>query len=599
MAKTKSLNGISLLYGLTFLSPVTYSILAYEMDVIQRMFFFALSIVLFLVFIAKYKTDKPIQANEFLSALIIIFPLSLLTALFNGSASLLVLKFSDIVVPFFILLQSAFLLLILGEDRFLKVVSYSVIIISTLFSIIGIFEVFQIYVLQLPSVRPPGSTSGHRSFASEYLLPSLPFFLIVKEYVKKESKIILFIASIINVSFFLFTRNRSGIIILFVIILLYLAFILLQKERRNKLKSSAAVLGAIIISFIISLIPAEGTERPDIESTVKTIFDSEFKSNVFRINFWDASLQMIEEKPFTGAGLYKWSGYYPKYKGDYFNDNNLTYIHNIHAHNDFLELGAESGILSSLIYLLIYITTAYLLFRKMKLNEKYFPLLLSFLSTFAFSFAAFPNYKFSSFFLAAVIAGTVLIKTDVSEKQKFSFSATQLKLIMIVLIIFGTISSFIRLQSELRYGEAIFLKERNQFAFMLQKLEDVSEILYPFDASKQPVDYYRAIANYYLGRYSEALNNNLSALELAPYNPLIIRNTAGLYQAVGNKKESINYYEEIRKYFPDYIDAQINLLYLYSEMKQSEDEKILFDELIKKAPENPRLLEYKNKFHSE
>ena len=597
MVKAKSYKGISLLFGLTFLSPVTYSLLAFEMDVIQRMFFFAVSLLLFLVFIAKYKSDKPVQMNKFLSVLIIIFPLTLLTALFNGSASLLILKFSDIVIPLCILLQSAILLLILGEDKFFKVVSYSVVIISTLFSIIGTLEVFQINVLQLPSVKPPGSTLGHRSFAAEYLLPSLPFFLIIKEYVKKEGQIVLFIAAIINVSFLLFTRNRSGVIILIVIIILYLVYILLNKERRSKLKSSVPVFGVLVISFFISLIPVEGTERPDFESTARTVFDSEFKSNVLRINFWDASLLMIEENPFIGIGVFKWPGYYPKYHGDYFKDDNLTYVHNTHAHNDFLELGAESGILAALIFLLIYVSITFSLFKKIKTNEKYFLLLLSFLTTFAFSFVAFPNHKFSSFFLAAIIAGTILITPGVNEKQKINFKVVQLKWMLIIVLVFGSITSFIRLQSELRYGEAIFLKERNQYAYMLQKLDGVSEILYPLDASKQPVDYYRAIADYYLGRQSDALNNNLSAQELAPFNPLIIRNIAGLYQVLGNKKESVKHYEQIRKYFPNYIDAQINLLYLYSELNQSEKEKVLLDELIKKSPDNPHLNEYKNRFH--
>jgi tetratricopeptide (TPR) repeat protein len=373
----------------------------------------------------------------------------------------------------------------------------------------------------------------------------------------------------------------------------------LKKERRIKLKSSIPVFGVLVISFFISLIPVEGTERPDLESTAKTVFDTEYKSNILRLNFWNASLQMIEENPFIGVGLYKWSGFYPKYHGDYFNDDNLAYVHNTHAHNDFLELGAESGILSALIFLLILVSIAYLIFKKINKNEKYFPLLLSFLTTFAFSFVAFPNHKFSSFFLAAIIAGTILFIPNPNEKQKFCLKVSHLKLLMMILMIFGAITSYIRLQSELKYGEAIYLKERNQFAYMLQKLDSVSEILYPLDASKQPVDYYRAIANYYLGRYPDALNNNLSAHKLAPYNPLIIRNVAGLYKMVGNTKESINYYEQIRQYFPNYINAQINLLYLYSETKQTEKEKILFEYLIKKSPDNPRLAEYKGKITSE
>ncbi|HEY6626394.1 MAG TPA: hypothetical protein VIZ21_05525, partial [Ignavibacteriaceae bacterium] len=167
MAKNKTNNGLSILFGLTFLSPVTYSILAYEMDVVQRMFFFSISLLMFLIFIVKLKIDKSIQLNKLLLLILLIFPFTFLTALLNNSANLLLLKLSDIIVPLTILHQSALLFVMIGEDRFFKVVSYTVSIISTLFSIIGMFEIFQITIIPLPTVMSPGSTLGHRGFAAE------------------------------------------------------------------------------------------------------------------------------------------------------------------------------------------------------------------------------------------------------------------------------------------------------------------------------------------------------------------------------------------------------------------------------------------------
>jgi len=198
-------------------------------------------------------------------------------------------------------------------------------------------------------------------------------------------------------------------IILAVIVVLYIISIVLKNEKGNRIRSLLPVMAVLIISFLISLIPVKGTERPSLETTAKTFFDFDYKSNVLRLNFWAASLKMIKENPITGIGLYKWSGYYPKYSGDYFNDENLTYVQNIHAHNDFLELFAESGILAVLVFLLISLSIAHSLFRKIKHNEKYFPLLLTFLITFAYSIVAFPNYKFASYFLATIAAGTALI----------------------------------------------------------------------------------------------------------------------------------------------------------------------------------------------
>lgn len=146
MVTRKTNTGLTLLFGLEFLSPITYSIMAYEMDVVQRMVYFSLSILLFFAFILKLNLDREVYLNKLLTLLIIFFPLCFLTAFLNDSASLLILKYSDLLIPFVIILQSTIVFLILGEDRFIKVVSYSVVIFSTLFSIVGMLEVFQVKI---------------------------------------------------------------------------------------------------------------------------------------------------------------------------------------------------------------------------------------------------------------------------------------------------------------------------------------------------------------------------------------------------------------------------------------------------------------------
>lgn len=591
--------GLSILFAITFVSPVTYSILFYEMDAVQKMFFYSTSLLLFLIYIVKYNFDKNIELNKPLFFLMLFFPIAFFTCFINGSSSLLILKLSELIVPFSIIFQTALLFFILGEQKFFKTVSYSVVIVSTAFSIIGILEVFQIKIIELPSVIPPGSTLGHRSFAAEYLLPAIPFILILNEYISRERKIYLLLSAVINISFVLFTRNRSGIIILAIVSVLYILFILLNKEKGKKLKTLVPVIGVLFISFLISLIPVKGTERPDLQSTASTFFDSEFKSNVLRLSFWDASIQMIRENPLLGVGLYKWSGYYPKYNGDYFTDETVTHIHSIHAHNDFLELFAENGFLAPVIFLVIIILIAFTLIKHIRHNENYFAFLLTFLITTAYSIVAFPGNKFASFFLAAVVAGTALIRSKEIEKHSLGVKFNKLKWILLLLIIIGGSTSYIRLKSELYFGESIFLKDRRQYPMMFERLEKISGILYPFDASKQPVDYYRAIATLYLGRYEESLKNNFSAQKLAPYNPIIMRNIGSSYYSLNDFNKAIEQYKTVKKYFPNYISPQINLIDIYLETGQIEEAESLFNELISKFPTNQRLLPYKEKFSSE
>jgi hypothetical protein len=452
-----------------------------------------------------------------------------------------------------------------------------------------------INILPLPSVMPPGSVLGHRGFAAEYLLSAIPFFLIANMYLRKEKKHFVLIAAVINVSFLLFTRSRAGLLILLAITVLYVIFIFIKEKKGERIASLKPVLIVMVASFLISLIPVKVGERPDLKSTAASFFNEEFKSNILRLNFWDASLQMIKEQPLTGKGLYKWSGYYPQYFGDNVNDKNLFLVHNIHVHNDFLEIYAESGIVATVIFILIYFTIALILFQRSRKNEKYFPLLLTFLITFAFSFVSFPNYKFASYFLASVVAGVAMISSKEDGNTSVIIKLNHLKWVLAALIILGCSISYIKLKSEISYAQAIFLKERRQYPLMLQKLEEVSEIFYPLDAAKQPVDYYRGIANSYMERHSEALRNNLSALELAPFNPIIMQNVAASYQAKRNLQSAIEQNEKVRKNFPNYINPQINLLELYFNSGETEKAKALFYELNKKSPDNARLLEFKSK----
>lgn len=599
MTNRKTNTGLSILFGLTIISPITYSVLFYEMDVVQRVFYFSLSFLILLVFIIKSKLDEGVQLNRTLTILILLFPISFLTAFFNGSASLLILKMSDLLVPLAIILQSAILFLILGEDKFLKTASYSVVIFSTLFSIIGLFESFQINIIDLPTVMPPGSMLGHRGFASEYLLSALPFFLIASEYLNTKKRRILLVASVLNISFLLFTRSRAGLLILFSMVILYIIYILIKIPKKDFFKKIKPILAVILVSLLFSLIPLKVGERPDLKSTAETFFDQEFRSNELRLNFWDASIQMIKEKPMIGHGMYKWSGYYPKYYGNEINDKNLTFIHNIHSHNDFLELFAESGLIAAVVFLLIYISIFITLFKKSKQNEKYFALMLIVLITFCFSLVSFPNYKFASFFHVALVCGITLVVPSEKERNTLRLNYVYLKVIFTFVLILGVIISYIKLKSELSYGQAIYLKDRRQYLLMSQKLDEVSDVLYPLDASKQPIEYYRGIANSYLSRHSEALKNNLTGLKLAPFNPILMRNVAASYQAKGDLKSSIVQFEKVKKFFPNYLSAQFKLLSLYLDTGQDEKAEMLYKELNEKSPGNPALNEFQNRIREQ
>jgi tetratricopeptide (TPR) repeat protein len=195
-----------------------------------------------------------------------------------------------------------------------------------------------------------------------------------------------------------------------------------------------------------------------------------------------------------------------------------------------------------------------------------------------------------------VVAGIALTDYGGKEKTYFYLKLIKLKWALIILLIIGGSTSYIKLRSELSYGESIFLKNRRQYDLMLLKLDNVSDIFYPFDPTKQPVDYYRGIANYYLANYKETLKNVLHASDITPFNPIILNNIGAAYEGLGDLQSAITSLERVKMYFPNYIKPQSSLIRFYYLTGKNDKAELLFDELISKYPNNQNLLEIKNRF---
>jgi O-antigen ligase len=595
MKKNKPQNNFNWLVGLIFLSPVIFSTRLLEMDNLQKLAFFILSIPAFIYLGKGKEANKDLSVDLKISIFIFIYPLTFLTSIINSSLEMLLLQLTYLLPAMFIVIFILFVVNKIGEEHFFKISSLSIVIVSTLFSFIGLLQVMDVDLIPLPQIIIPGSTIGHRGFAAEFLLPAIPFLFILKKYVNKDYYPLLLFAGIINLSFLFFTRSRSALGLSILILAAIIAYVFLNNNIRNKIKTLVPFVGVYLIAFLLSLIPPLKGERAEFSSNVTSVVDSENRSNKLRMNFWSASLEMIKENPITGVGLQMWSGIYPKYYGDEFVDSQIYFVHAIHSHNDFLELFAENGFAAPIIYSLILILLIYNLYKKSKSNENYFFVLLSALSTIGFSFIAFPMNKFSSYFFLAFASGLAIFSAD--EKGRIvHISFNKIKLILVILIVIGIFTSYIRLNSELSYIKAIEYRNGSNYKSMLGELENVNSIFYPFDPSKQPIEFYRAIGYYHLGKLDQALIHSIKSEKVAPNNPLVLHNTAAIYQSSKKYDKAVIYYERMRTLFTNYIDPQINLLIIYSEIAPFEQSKQLFDELMKKDSLNPRLAQFKTKF---
>lgn len=177
----------------------------------------------------------------------------------------------------------------------------------------------------------------------------LPFFLYMgysaKTRWKKNLFYLMFIFAILAV---IYTYSRGGFLGLCAVLLM-----LILRSRKKLLGIAAMSLGVILF---LNFGPQAYLER--IKS-IKTYEKDE--SAMGRIYAWRVAMAMIKERPLTGVGLRNFIQMYPFYDP----------VHGAKvAHNSYLQLAAETGLVSLSLFLLL-LTSAIFKLKKIRRKIKF------------------------------------------------------------------------------------------------------------------------------------------------------------------------------------------------------------------------------------
>ncbi len=238
-------------------------------------------------------------------------------------------------------------------DRLLRLLFCS----ATLVALLGIGQyLFAIDIIQ--QLAPPASTFANKNMAAQFLILTLPLGITFYLESKKSTSTWFFsIASGLCLIYLIYTRTRAGwvafsvqtLFILFVAIKhRFVAREILPWNKHKKI----ALLASLAMIFIMVNIGPQGTHTgvTTISSRISTITPS---NNKVRLAIWENSLAMIKDNPIVGVGLGNLKVHYPRYNNKVASDNQFSLTRQLHnAHNDYLQIWAELGIIGFMIFLL-------------------------------------------------------------------------------------------------------------------------------------------------------------------------------------------------------------------------------------------------------
>ena len=335
-----------------------------RLDIVGPQYLF-ISVLLFNFIIVKLVSTKKFEFK--LNYSISFYLLFLIMALLSIFNSFNVTESVIEVIKHFV----TFFLLVFTCSIFNNKKSYisSAIIVLVGFLFVEAFYILIIFIENYSFEIPPTrlrefqGLAHNQNIASNSILVKIPLTLFL--FFKTKSKInkyLLLLIIAISVFDILIIGSRSAIfgiyLLLLSLITLFLfsrKFNLLEINKKILLKPILIILSVFILQNVLYT-----NSKNNLQALDRTAqLTNDFSVN-YRLNLWKSSLEMIKENPLLGIGIGNWKIISIKYAKNYITEYQVP----IHAHNDFMHIMAETGILGGLFYILFFVSPFYFLIKK-------------------------------------------------------------------------------------------------------------------------------------------------------------------------------------------------------------------------------------------
>ena len=226
-----------------------------------------------------------------------------------------------------------------------------IICIATILSLYGLLQYFDILPHQW--WRPQdflASTYVNHNHFSGYLELAMPVTLGVLLKSDKKNifiKISLIVALIVMMTALIFAQSRGAWLCL-AFSFCVMGAILFRKSGISRTTALTAIALLLLVFIFCSIY----FTSPHVSQRLDTIFEAQLDEASFqsRLEIWQASIKNIRQHPLVGSGIGTFSWGFSSFRSE-----ELGRVGPRFAHNDYLHMGVEMGVLAPLIMIWIFI----------------------------------------------------------------------------------------------------------------------------------------------------------------------------------------------------------------------------------------------------
>jgi O-antigen ligase/tetratricopeptide (TPR) repeat protein len=449
------------------------------------------------------------------------------------NASLAVVAFSKLLIIFCVFLN----LTILLYNRFELLFKIAFIVgISILIQSILILYDFS-KTLDLSGIK---GNSGNINILAASLNIKIPFLILGIIHFSNWKRAMLILALLLSVIIIFLTGSRATFLGLGLQLIVFLVFYCkINTIKKAEFIKMACIIFPVIISFVISnLIFAKVGDSERYKSVGSRIGQIELTNNPtdssakLRLDFWKNAGEIIAENPLLGVGIGNWKIKSLSYENTLIDDSNIS----SNAHNDFLEITAETGIVNGLVYLSLFVIIVWISVKKIlqsKEKEVQLTAIFSLMLLSGYGLDAllnFPLYipavQLGFCFLSALTLVNGREEVVVSEPER---SVSGIKIVPVAITIISLVclyfafSQFKAAQLEYKFKVYQAAYRVNDMLPETGRLLESNDIIanlptYPsLSFYSEPFVEYAGVSLFYEKKYKEALHYFELAQKLNPY----------------------------------------------------------------------------------
>ena len=323
--------------------------------------------------------------------------------------------------------------------------------------------------------------------------------------------------------------------------------------RRGKL---ALLLGMFVLAGALGGYRLSWMKIEGVDVTAQQV-----DSGMERLVLWKASLEMVAEHPVLGVGPGHWN-YYILEQGviSQYQDFGSRFF--MQAHNDFLQVFAEVGVVGGLAFLVVAlggIVMGWMRLRKGVDGVGELVALGGWSGWCVFAFFNLPLERPELVMLGLLYLG-YLYRREGSQVRKTNGAGQGAAVGLIVVACVVLVVQVLKIPSDRLNGKMVEAKARQAWPEVLRWAEKAEAWYNPHEGnSGTPIAWFKGVALVNMGRFPEGLKALEDALRISPWHPHALANKGVALAQVGDLTGGRKVLEEVVRIYPSFHEARQNL----------------------------------------